>query len=66
MNGYLKKREPVILGLVETRLNINVELLNVGNGHYEMRRRDSNGKFGSGVVMLVKIGVVVEKVEVKT
>ena len=62
VNDYLRAKKPDILGLVETKLS-DSEDVPVGEGQYNVWRRNRNQKKGGGVMMLTRKDVVVGNVE---
>jgi len=63
LNDYLRERKPDILGLVETKLSDSVEIQGIGEGQYNMWKRNRKGKKGGGVMLLIRKEVTVENVE---
>ena len=62
LNDYLRDNTPDIVGITETKLDHVIEAINIGDGKYDVYRRDRKGKKGGGVVLLVKKGFEVDKV----
>ena len=62
LNDYLRDNTPDIVGITETKLEHLIEAVNIGDGKYNVYRRDRKGKKGGGVALLVKKGFEVDKV----
>ena len=61
-NLYLREDKPDIMGITETKLSEGIVLVNLGEGEYNIWRKDRRGKQGGGVMVLTKKDLVVEKV----
>lgn len=61
-NEYLKENEPDIMGLVETKLGEELEVLDCGEGKYMIRGRNREDKQGGEVMVLVKKELAVDNV----
>lgn len=53
LNYYQKENEPDILCLTVTKLNTDLELMDVENGKYRVWRRERNKQTRVGVMMFV-------------
>ena len=42
LNDYLKRNKPDIMGLTEIKLDKSFELLNIGDGEYEIWKKSTN------------------------
>ena len=54
LNDYLRDKNPDIVGLTETKLGEREDLMMVGEGKYNVWKRNRVGKMGGGVMLLVK------------
>ena len=62
INDYLRTKKLVMFSLVETKLN-DSEDVPVGEGQYNVWRRNRNQKKGGGVMVLTRKDVMIRKVE---
>ena len=53
LNDYLENNTPDVMGITETKLNEQIVSINIGNGKYNVWRKDQKQKKG-GVMVLMK------------
>lgn len=58
---YLKEEKPDIKGLTETKLGGEIEVFSIGEGKYNMWRRNRTTKQRGGVMLLIKMDITVEE-----
>lgn len=63
LNDYLRDKNPDIVGLTETKLREGEDLMKVGEGKYNVWKRNRVGKMGGGVMLLVKKDIKVDQVK---
>lgn len=64
LEDYLRKENPVMACIVETKLGGEVQVPAMDGGRYKVWRRDREGKRGGGVMVLLREDIKAEKVEV--
>ena len=62
LNEYLKRNKPDIMGLTEIKLDKSFELLNIGDGEYEIWKKSRPMKQGGGIMILTRKDLQVDKV----
>lgn len=62
LNEYLRRKDPDIVGLTETKLDKSFECLSIGDGKYNMWIKSRKNKQGGGVMILTKKDLQVDEV----
>ncbi len=54
LEDYLKEEKPDIMGIIETKLASEGDILNIGEGKHNLWMRSRKNKWGGGVMLLVR------------
>ena len=62
LKDFLRKEQPDIMGIVETKLTGGIDALGIGDGNYNIWIKNRENKKGGGVMLMVKKELTVENV----